>query len=73
MGNFFVKIPHNGCNVGKIAKLLRGYVQFVSLKYMSWVCLGILRVGAVLDKEICELNGKLQKAVVAHERKLRMI
>jgi len=42
----------------------------VSLKYMSWVCLGILRVGAVLDKEICELNGKLQKAVVAHERKL---
>jgi hypothetical protein len=31
---------------------------------------GMLRVGAVLDKEICELNGNLQKA---HERKLRMI
>jgi hypothetical protein len=77
MGNSFVKIPHDGCNVGKIAKLWRGYVQFVSLEYMSWVCLGMFGVcwelGAVLDKEICELKGNLQKAVVAHERKLRMI
>jgi hypothetical protein len=34
---------------------------------------GMLRVGAVLDKEICELNSNVQKAVVAHERRLGMI
>lgn len=49
----------------------------MSLEYMSWVCLGMFGVcrelGAVLDKEICELKGNLQKAVVAHERKLGMI
>jgi hypothetical protein len=50
-----------------------GYVQFVSLEYTSWACLGMLRVGAVLDKVICELNSNPQKAVVADERKLEMI
>jgi hypothetical protein len=51
MGSSFVKIPRDGCNVGKIVKLWSKHVQKKFQRIFSWVCLGMLRVGAIFDRE----------------------
>ncbi len=49
MGSSFVKISRDGYNVGKIMKLWNRYVQLFFSRISSWVCLGMLKVGAILD------------------------